>query len=78
MGRSTNGLIIVGAVIALLGLAGLAIPEFTTQKTTDVAKIGGLQLQAQEDTPHVIPPLVSGGALFFGIVLVAGGLLRRR
>ena len=78
MERSPNGLIILGVLIALLGTAGLAMPEFTTQKTTDVAKIGGLQLQAQEDTPHIIPPLLSGGALFLGIVLVAGGLYRKR
>ena len=40
MGRSMNSLMILGALLALLGIAGLAIPEFTTQKTEDVAKIG--------------------------------------
>jgi len=78
MGRSTNTLMIVGALFALLGIAGLAIPVFTTQQTTDVAKIGDLKIQTQEDTSHAIPPLVGGGALVLGIVLMGSGFFRGR
>ena len=33
-----KGIVLVGAVIALLGLVGLAIPVFSTSQTKDVAK----------------------------------------
>lgn len=69
---------IAGAVLVLLGLIGLAIPIFTTQQTRDVAKIGDLKIQTTEATPHAIPPLLSGGALALGVVLVAAGFYQRR
>ncbi len=78
VGRSANGLVLVGAIIALLGLAGIAVPYFTTSQTKDVAKIGSLKIQANEDTGHTIPPLLSEGALALGIVLMGVGLVQRR
>ena len=77
MGNSKNSLVILGVLIALLGLAGLVIPTFTTQKTNNVAAIGDLKIQTQENTPHEIPPLLAGGALGLGVILIAGGLYRR-
>jgi len=77
MGTSLNTLMIAGAILALLGVAGLAIPEFTTERTSDVAKIGDLKIEAQENTPHSVPPLLAGGALVLGIVLIGGGFVRR-
>jgi len=77
MGRM-NGLVIGGVILVLLGLLGFAIPIFTTQQTKEVAKIGDLKLQTTESTAHVIPPMVSGGALVLGIVLIGAGLYTRR
>ncbi len=77
MGRM-NGLVIGGVILILLGLVGFAIPIFTTQQTKEVAKIGDLKLQTTENTSHVIPPMVSGGALVLGIVLIGAGLYTRR
>jgi hypothetical protein len=54
---STNGLTIGGVVLVLAGLVGFAIPIFTTQQTTEVARIGDLKIQATESTSHVIPRL---------------------
>jgi hypothetical protein len=73
-----NGLIMSGVALAVLGLIGLAIPVFTTQQTKEVAKVGDLKLQTTENEPHVIPPLLSGGALALGIVLIGAGFYRRR
>jgi hypothetical protein len=73
-----NAVTIFGAALALLGLIGLAIPVFTTQQTKDVAKIGDLKIQATESTSHVVPPLVAGGALAIGVVLLGVGFYRRR
>lgn len=74
---ATGSLMFGGALLVLLGLLGLAIPVFTTRQTADVAKVGDLKLQTTENTPHVIPPLVTEGALVLGIVLIGAGLLKR-
>jgi hypothetical protein len=78
MGRSTQILTIVGAVLVVLGAVGLAVPVFATDQTTEVANIGGLSIDAKERSFHSIPPLVSGGVLLLGIVLVGSGLYGRR
>lgn len=76
MGR-TNGLLIIGVVLVVLGIAGFAIPVFTTQKTEEVAHVGDLKIQSSEDISHRIPPLLSGGVLAFGIVLIGASLYRK-
>jgi hypothetical protein len=73
-----NGLVICGAILALLGLIGLAIPVFSTQQTKDVVKIGDLKVQSTESTSHVIPPILSGGALVLGVVLIGAGFYQKR
>ncbi len=78
MGRSTNILMILGALLTLFGVVGLASPVFTTLQTKDVAQIGDLKVQTQESTTHTIPPLVGGSALVVGLILLGGGLYRRR
>ena len=77
MGRM-NGLIIIGLMLVVLGVVGLAIPVFTTQETKEVARIGDLTLQNTEDTSHTIPPLLAGGALIVGLVLIGASLYRKR
>ena len=78
MNRSMTTLMVVGALLVLLGLTGLAIPYFTTDQTTNVAQIGDLKLQAREETPHNIPPPISEGAVVLGVILIAGGFYRGR
>jgi hypothetical protein len=73
-----NGLTIAGVALVLLGLIGFVIPIFTTQQTKEVARVGDLKLQATESTSHVIPPIVSGGALVLGVVLIGAGLYQKR
>jgi hypothetical protein len=79
MGRSAmNGLAISGAVLALLGLLAFAIPVFTTQQTTDVARIGDVKLQTTQNRSFVIPPFLAGGALLLGVVLIGAGFYQKR
>jgi hypothetical protein len=78
MRASMNGMVIVGALLALLGIAGLAIPEFSTAQTRDVAKVGDLKLQATEHHSYFVPPALSGGALVVGILLAGAGMMQRR
>jgi hypothetical protein len=79
MGRSSmSGLMIGGAALVLLGLVAFAIPVFTTQQTTDVARIGDLRLQTTESRSHVIPPFLGGGALVLGVILIGAGFYQKR
>jgi hypothetical protein len=73
-----NGLTIAGVALVLLGLVGFAIPIFTTQQTKEVARVGDLKLQATESTSHAIPPILSGGALVLGVVLIGAGFYQKR
>jgi hypothetical protein len=73
-----RGLILGGAIFVAVGLIGFAVPMFTTQQTTDVAKIGDLKLQSTESTSHSIPPLLAGSALVLGILLIGAGFYQKR
>jgi uncharacterized membrane protein len=76
MARS-NGLTIIGAALVVVGILGLAIPVFTTQTTEEVARIGDLRIQNTDDTTHRIPPMLAGGVLLLGVVLVGASLYQR-
>ena len=73
-----NGLMVLGVILVVVALLGFATPVFTTHKTEDVAKIGNLKIQTTEDTSHSIPPLLSGGVLALGVVLIGVSLYQRR
>jgi hypothetical protein len=68
---------IIGLVLIAVGILGFLIPAFTTRDTKDVASIGGVTLQAKEDETHVIPPLVAGGVLVVGVLLLGAGVIKR-
>jgi hypothetical protein len=72
-----KGITLVGAALVLLGLLAMAVPYFTTTQTKDVAKIGDLSIQSKQETGHSIPPLVSGGMLVIGVVMLGAGLMKR-
>jgi hypothetical protein len=71
-------IVIVGTILVLLGLLGLAMPEFTTHETKNVVALGDLKIQANEPTQHSIPPIVSGAAIIVGVVLLGSGLYRKQ
>jgi hypothetical protein len=70
-------LIPLGAILAVIGLILLAYPFFVTQQTKDVAHVGPLHVQENEQQTHMIPPVLSGGLVAVGVVLLAGGLVNR-
>lgn len=70
-------LTLIGAILVILGVIGFAIPYITTTETKDVAKLGDLKIQAQEEKTHSIPPAASGAVLIVGIVVLGAGLFRR-
>jgi hypothetical protein len=71
-------LIVIGVVLVIAGLIGLAYPVFTTSHNEEVAKLGSFKLQTQEQTNHFVPPIVSGGLLALGAVLLTAGIFTRR
>jgi hypothetical protein len=72
-----KGIVAAGAVLALLGILGLAIPVFSTSQTKNVAQLGDLKIQANEETSHAVPPMLAGGALLVGLMLVGVGYVKR-
>ncbi len=78
MGQYKGLLMLVGIVLALGGAAAIAVPFFTTQKTTDVAKVAGLSLSVTEQTDHRVPPWLGPVALAAGLLLVGASTLARR
>ena len=73
-----KGIVLFGAVLAMLGLLAFAMPSFTTEETKDVVKLGDLKVQAKTEEPHFIPPIVSEGAMLLGIALIGAGLVMNR
>ncbi len=73
-----KGFVIVGVIVAALGIIGLAQPVFTTTQNKEVAKIGDLHIDSKQHDTHFVPPLVSGGAVVLGAVLVGAGLVMKR
>lgn len=71
-----KSLIPLGAILAVIGFILLAYPFFTTQQTKEVAHVGPLHVQENEEQTHMVPPILSGGVLAIGVVLLAGGLLK--
>lgn len=58
-------------------VAGIRDPDIHDQQTKDVAKAGDLDPQTTESTSHIIPPLLSGGALVVGVVLIGAGFYQK-
>ncbi len=70
-------MVILGVIVALLGVLALAIPEFTTNDTKNVVTLGDLKVQATVPTSHSVPPIVGGAAIIIGLVMAGGGLYQK-
>ena len=67
-----------GALLALVGILGLAIPVFTTSQTKDVVNLGDVKIQSTERSTHVVPQALSAGALVLRVVLIGAGVYTKR
>ncbi len=72
-----NKMGIIGVILIGVGILGFAIPAFQTRETHDVASVGDVKLQAKTDETHTIPPLLAGGVLLVGVVLLGAGVMKR-
>ena len=73
-----KSVVLFGAMLAILGLIAFAMPSFNTEETRDVVKFGDLKVQAKTEEPHFIPPIVSGGAMVLGVLLIGAGMVMNR
>ena len=64
---------IVGILLVVAGLVGLAVGTFQYTQKKDVLKVGPLQVQAKETETVKVPPLAAAGVAALGLVLVLAG-----
>ena len=65
-----NAIKIVGGVLILAGILGLAYGSFSFTKETHEAKIGPLEFQMKEKETVNVPVWASVGAIVIGAVLL--------
>jgi hypothetical protein len=61
---------IIGIILIVLGVAGLAMGGFTYTKDTHEAKIGPIQLSVKEKETVNVPLWAGIGAIALGVVLL--------
>jgi hypothetical protein len=68
-----RGLIVLGMVLVVLGIAAVLHPTYTYHKQEQVAKIGAFQATVDEERTAQIPPAAIAAVLGSGIALVLIG-----
>lgn len=69
-----KSIVILGAAVTLIGLITFAVPAFHTEATKDVVNLGDLKVQAKTEETHFVPPILSGGAIALGVLLIGAGI----
>jgi uncharacterized membrane protein len=64
---------IVGIIFVAIGILALAYQEFSYNQTKNEAQLGPIVIQETETKTIPIPPLVGGGIVLTGAVLLAIG-----
>jgi hypothetical protein len=62
--------LVLGIILLVLGVIGLAHPSFNYHQQEEVAKVGPFKATVEEQKSAQVPPAVSIVALTVGIVLV--------
>ncbi len=70
-------LIIIGVVLALLGIAAVLHPTYTYHKQEQVAKIGSFQATLDEEKTAQIPVAATASLLIAGFALILLGARRK-
>jgi hypothetical protein len=69
---------IVGIILIVLGILGFIFGSVTFTQTEEVADLGPLQIEREEERTFPIAPVASGVAVLAGIVLVVADTRRPR
>ena len=73
-----KSLIVLGVVLLVLGVIGLAHPVFQYNRHEEVLKVGPLQTTVEKEESVEVPRLVSGLVAFAGLGIFVLGLQGRR
>jgi hypothetical protein len=65
--------VVLGILLVVVGLAGLAWRVFTYTTTEEVLDIGPIEVTAEKERSVPIPPIVGGIAVVAGVVMIMAG-----
>jgi hypothetical protein len=65
--------VLLGVILLVAGLVGLASPMISYTKTEKVVDIGPVEVTAERRKHVPVPPLVGGLAAVAGIVIIVAG-----
>jgi len=68
--------VIVGVLLIIVGIAGLAFGGFSFTRKEKVLDVGPIEATADDKDTVPIPPILAGLALVGGVVLVAASARR--
>ena len=65
-----RGTMLLGVILLVAGLAGLAWPVISYTKTEKVVDIGPIEVTAEREKRVPVPPIVGGLAAVAGLVII--------
>jgi hypothetical protein len=68
---------VIGPLLLVLGLVGLAIGAFQYTRERKVLDVGPVEVHAEDRETVTIPPLLAGGVAVVGAILTVGAMKRR-
>ena len=68
-----KGTVLLGVLLLIAGLVGLASPMITYTKTEKVVDIGPVEVTAEREKHVPLPPIVGGLAAIAGVVIIVAG-----
>ena len=74
---TSNFMKCIGIVLTALGIFALVYQGVSYNKTEQYAQFGPVEIQATETKTIPIPPLVGGGIVLAGAILLAAGYRKK-
>jgi uncharacterized membrane protein HdeD (DUF308 family) len=68
-----RGIVLLGVILLIAGLVGLASPMIRYTKTDKVVDLGPIEVTAQHEKRVPLPPIVGGLAAVAGLVIIVAG-----
>lgn len=65
-----KGTMLLGVILLVAGLAGLAWPVISYTKTEKVVDVGPIEVTAEREKRVPVPPIVGGLAAVAGLVII--------
>jgi hypothetical protein len=69
-GDEMRGTVLLGVILLIAGLAGLAWPVISYTKTEKVVDLGPIEVTADREKHVPVPPIVGGLAAVAGLVII--------